>query len=90
MKNPKHNITLTKLNTEKTSLLVGRLVRDYLRPHRSRLILAVLCMAIVAATTATNAYLMKPVFDDVFILRDENMLLIIPIAIFFFNIFICY
>tara|TARA_B100000676_G_scaffold295204_1_gene334157 strand:+ start:3179 stop:4993 length:1815 start_codon:yes stop_codon:yes gene_type:complete len=82
MKNPKHNITLTKLNTEKTSLLVGRLVRDYLRPHRSRLILAVLCMAIVAATTATNAYLMKPVFDDVFILRDENMLLIIPIAIF--------
>jgi len=39
-------------------------------------------MAIVAGTTATNAYLMKPVFDDVFILRDQNMLLIIPVAIF--------
>ena len=38
-------------------------------------------MAIVAGTTAVNAYLMKPVFDDVFILRDEEMLILIPITI---------
>tara|TARA_Y100001936_G_scaffold250854_2_gene304871 strand:+ start:1562 stop:3247 length:1686 start_codon:yes stop_codon:yes gene_type:complete len=38
-------------------------------------------MAVVAATTAANAYLMKPVFDDVFILKDERMLVLIPIAI---------
>ena len=82
MNNSDSQIAVAPLNTETTPALVGRLVREYLRPHRGRLILAVLCMAIVAATTATNAYLMKPVFDDVFILRDQNMLLIIPVAIF--------
>ena len=82
MNNSDSQIAVAPLNTETTPALVGRLVREYLRPHRGRLILAVLCMAIVAATTATTAYLMKPVFDDVFILRDQNMLLIIPVAIF--------
>ena len=82
MNNSDSQIAVAPLNTETTPALVGRLVREYLRPHRGRLILAVLCMAIVAGTTATNAYLMKPVFDDVFILRDQNMLLIIPVAIF--------
>ena len=68
-------------NLNSTSALVLRLVRGYVYPHRRRLSFAVICMAIVAGTTAVNAYLMKPVFDDVFILRDEQMLILIPIAI---------
>ncbi len=74
-------IVATQHNPATTQSLVSRLVREYIRPHRGRLSLAVLCMAVVAATTAANAYLMKPVFDDVFILKDETMLILIPIAI---------
>jgi len=74
-------IVATKNESATTHSLVARLVHEYVRPHRGRLSLAVLCMAVVAGTTAANAYLMKPVFDDVFILKDESMLLIIPITI---------
>ncbi|NKB22227.1 MAG: lipid A export permease/ATP-binding protein MsbA [Alphaproteobacteria bacterium] len=83
MNSPDTQIVATQHNPATTQSLVSRLVREYVRPHRGRLSLAVLCMAVVAGTTAANAYLMKPVFDDVFILKDEKMLLIIPIAILF-------
>jgi ATP-binding cassette, subfamily B, bacterial MsbA len=81
MNSPDTQIVATQNNPATTQSLVARLVREYVRPHRGRLSLAVLCMAIVAGTTAANAYLMKPVFDDVFILKDKSMLFIIPITI---------
>ena len=78
---PNNQIVANQHNPATTKSLVTRLVNEYVRPHRGRLIMAVLCMAIVAGTTAANAYLMKPVFDDIFILRDKNMLFLIPMAI---------
>ena len=81
MNSPDTQIVVTKNELATTQSLVARLVCEYVRPHRGRLGLAVLCMAIVAGTTAANAYLMKPVFDDVFILKDKSMLVIIPITI---------
>ena len=78
---PDNQIVANQHNPATTKSLVTRLVNEYVRPHRGRLIMAVLCMAIVAGTTAANAYLMKPVFDDIFILRDKNMLFLIPMAI---------
>ncbi len=81
MNSPDTQTAVVPLNQVSTQALVARLVRAYVRPHRGRLIFAVLCMVVVAATTAANAYLMKPVFDDVFILKDERMLVLIPIAI---------
>tara|TARA_A100001037_G_scaffold13446_1_gene12443 strand:+ start:1940 stop:3754 length:1815 start_codon:yes stop_codon:yes gene_type:complete len=78
---PNKQIVANQHNPATTKSLVTRLVNEYVRPHRGRLIMAVLCMAIVAGTTAANAYLMKPVFDDIFILRDKNMLFLIPMAI---------
>jgi len=61
--------------------LVARLFRGYIRNHTGKLVAAAICMAIVAATTAGNAWLMEPVLDDVFLNRDRTMLLIIPIVI---------
>ena len=61
--------------------LVARLFRGYIRNHTGKLVVAAICMAIVAATTAGNAWLMEPVLDDVFLNRDRTMLLIIPIVI---------
>ena len=44
-----------------------RLVRDHVRPHVGRLVLAVLCMAFAAGSTAALAYLMEPVLDQIFL-----------------------
>jgi subfamily B ATP-binding cassette protein MsbA len=61
--------------------LVGRLLRSFIRPHLRRLLLAALCMALVAGATAANAWLMQPVLDDVFLRRDATMLYLVPAAV---------
>lgn len=40
-----------------------------------------LCMAIAAGATAAIAYLMEPVLDEVFIEKDRDMLILIPIIV---------
>jgi subfamily B ATP-binding cassette protein MsbA len=62
--------------------LVKRLFRAHIRRHLGKLLFAMACMAIVAATTAANAWLMQFVFDDVFFKQDKQMLVLIPIAVF--------
>ena len=61
--------------------LLRRLFRGYVRHHLGRLVLAAICMAIVAATTAANAWLMEPVLDEVFLNGNRGMLLILPLAV---------
>jgi subfamily B ATP-binding cassette protein MsbA len=61
--------------------LVRRLARDFLRPYAGRMGLALLCMALMAAATASNAWLMEPMLDRVFVAHDERLLLIIPVAV---------
>lgn len=57
-----------------------RLLR-LVKPHSPRLILAMLCMAVVGAATAAAAYLVKPAMDDIFLDRNEGMLILIPLAV---------
>ena len=38
-------------------------------------------MVLVAAATATNAWLMQPVLDDIFIKKNKDLIIIIPAAI---------
>jgi subfamily B ATP-binding cassette protein MsbA len=64
-----------------TAALLRRLVGEYVRVHAGRLLLAVICMALVAAATAANAWLMQPALDDVFLKRDPTMLLLVPAAV---------
>ena len=42
---------------------IKRLIKEHVRPYFGKMLLAAICMAIVAATTATNAWLMQPVLD---------------------------
>lgn len=46
-----------------------------------RIVVAVLCMIIVAVTTAANAWMMQPVLDDIFLKKDGDMLMIIPLVV---------
>jgi ATP-binding cassette, subfamily B, bacterial MsbA len=54
--------------------LMGRLWRDAIRNYVGWIVFAVLFMAIMAATNAFSAYLMKPIVDDVFFAKNEAML----------------
>ena len=61
--------------------LVARLYRGHIRRHLAKLGFAAFCMILVAASTAANAWLMEPVLDDVFLKRNESMLLLVPLAV---------
>jgi len=62
--------------------LIRRLLKEHLRPYRAKVLFAMLCMLIVAAATATNAWMMQSALDHIFIQKDRDMLLIIPLAVF--------
>lgn len=62
--------------------LTRRLLTEHVLAYRAKLALAVVCMITVAAATATNAWMMQPALDKIFIERDRDMLMLIPLAIF--------
>lgn len=64
-----------------TAPLLRRLVGEFVRPHFGKLALAFAAMGLVAASTAANAWLMQPLLDKVFVAHDEDLLLVIPVAI---------
>jgi subfamily B ATP-binding cassette protein MsbA len=50
----------------------------YLKPHKWRMVAAIVAMIGVSGLTALLAYLVKPVLDDVFFAKRENMLYLLP------------
>ncbi len=54
---------------------------DLVREHWGRLALSMVCMLVIAAATASTAYLVKPVLDDIFFSRNQRMLTLIPVAV---------
>ncbi|MDF2754557.1 MAG: msbA [Nitrospira sp.] len=58
-----------------------RLVR-YLKPYRLRLGAAFVCSGLVAAFSGAYAWLVKPVLDEIFINKNESLLLALPLALF--------
>jgi len=50
-------------------------------PHTREFIFSMICMGIVAGATGASAYLMKPVFDDVFLNKDGHALVWIAVAV---------
>ena len=47
----------------------------------TKLILAMTCMIVVAATTSATAFIVKPVLDEVFLNKNEFMLKLMPVLI---------
>ncbi len=54
---------------------------DLVKENRTRLGLAMVCMLVEAAGTSTAAFLVKPVLDDIFINKNDQMLKFLPPAI---------
>jgi ATP-binding cassette subfamily B protein len=57
--------------------LIRRLVLENARLYAGRYALAFTCMALVAATTAASAWIMRDVIDRIFVARDERMVWIL-------------
>jgi subfamily B ATP-binding cassette protein MsbA len=51
------------------------------KPHASKFILAMICMLVVGATTSALAFLVKPALDEIFLKRNSDMLMWIPVAV---------
>ena len=66
---------------QSTHALLGRLIRDNVRRYLGWLLLALVCMAVMAGATAASAWLMEPVVNEVFIQRNPAMLWLIGGAV---------
>jgi subfamily B ATP-binding cassette protein MsbA len=64
-----------------TRALMSRLLRESVKPYRGLLVLAILCMAVMAVATALSAWLLKPVVNEVFIERNHEVLWLIGGAV---------
>jgi len=53
-------------------------ILGYLKPHRLRLLVAILTMLAVSGLTTLLAYLVKPVLDDVFFAKRLEMVYLLP------------
>ncbi|MGH7217125.1 MAG: lipid A export permease/ATP-binding protein MsbA [Nitrospiraceae bacterium] len=63
---------------------LDRLIRlyRYLNPYRFRLGAAFACSGMVAAFSGAYAWLVKPVLDEIFINKNESLLIVLPLALF--------
>ncbi|MBH0181276.1 MAG: ABC transporter permease, partial [Nitrospira sp.] len=57
-----------------------RLMR-YVRPYRTRFVAAFACSGFVALLSAVYAWLVKPVLDGIFIEKNEELLLMLPLVL---------
>ncbi|MGB4191348.1 MAG: ABC transporter ATP-binding protein [Rickettsiales bacterium] len=66
---------------DSSSILLKRLLKEFIKPYIPKLILASIAMVIVASSNALHAWLVKPALDDIFVHLNSKMLVIIPIII---------
>lgn len=70
-----------------TRELITKLLR-LTRPYRPQLTIATICMVLVSGLASAQAYMIKPMLDDIFVNKDRWLLNIFPlvlIAVFFFK-----
>ncbi len=61
--------------------ILKRLYKDYTRRHLKKILLALLLSVAVAGSTSAIAYLLDPAIKQIFIKKDQTLIVIIPILI---------
>jgi len=56
-------------------------ILNYVKPYKKWLSIAMVCMVIVAAMGGAQAYMVKPLLDEIFFKQDHTMLMVVPLAI---------
>jgi len=62
--------------------LLSRIFSEYVKSQSKGILIALSCMILVSITTAVNAWLLKPVLDEIFLNKNVTMLYLIPAAVF--------
>jgi subfamily B ATP-binding cassette protein MsbA len=57
--------------------MIYRRLIGYLKPYTSRFLLAMVCMAVFSGLTGATMWLVKNIFDKIFIARDVQMLYLV-------------
>ena len=65
-----------------TRKVIARLYQNYIRRHRGDILVALVFMSIVAATTALFAAGIAPILDKVFLAKDKAILRVIALGVF--------
>lgn len=60
--------------------LITRLL-SFLKPHRGKIGIAIVCMILGSGLTSAQAYLIKPLLDEIFVNKDRGMLNILPFVL---------
>ena len=78
------DIFLPRVGDRRSSMtnkeIVTRLYR-VLAPYRSKLVIAMVGMIIVAGFNALQAYMVKPLLDEIFVNKDKVLLNLLPLAL---------
>ena len=69
------------VKNKNTTKLLKRLFANYVKKHHSKLVISIFCMIVVAGATALNAWMMQPVLDEIFINKNTELIVLIPIAV---------
>ena len=63
--------------------IIKRLYKDYTNKHLKKIICALLLSIAVAGSTSSIAYLLDPAIKEIFVKKDQTLIVIIPIFIIF-------
>lgn len=74
-------ITEMMLNSSKRSL-ARRILREHMYPYRYLFAFALFFMLLAALANGAIPFVLKPIFDDIFLGRNEDLLLIISLSVF--------
>jgi len=76
-----------EINYSSSIYLLKRIMVNYIKPHLKTFLFAIFLMIIVAGATASQAWLIKPALDAVFVEKKVSMLILIPIGLIIVAIF---
>ncbi len=62
-------------------MIIYKRLLSYLKPYRAKFIGASICMLLVSASAGAAALIIQPILDDIFMKKDANMLLLLPIGV---------
>ncbi len=69
------------INYNGTWYLAKRISKEYILPNWKTFMISVSLMLVIAGTTSLNAWLIKPALDSVFVEKNTQALVIIPIVV---------
>ena len=72
---------MKKPNYKDNFYLAKRLFKEYVFPYKFKFLVSILLMFVVAGATSSQAYLVKPALDEVFVNKNTAVLILIPMAI---------